>query len=417
MFRASPLAVVATDLEGIVRSWNPAAERLFGWEARDAVGSPLIVLSGEKGPETETLLARAMAGGLSAGFETQRRRRDGTVIDVSISVATMNNKAGEPDGFMVIYQDITARTALEAEVRQAQKMDVVGRLAAGVAHDFNNLLTVIASYSDFLLADLPPESPLREDIQQIQGAAASATTLTKQLLVFSRQKVLQPRVVSVNIVVENVCKLLARGLGADVELRTEFDPRAGSVTADPTQLEQVLMNLAFNARDAMPSGGMLTIETRGSVKRATPTHVGTSQLPRWHSLIIVRDTGTGMDEATKARIFEPFFTTKEAGKGTGLGLATAYGIVQQYDGVIGRANSARNAFESISRRPISRRRRRNPGARLRRAAARPCCSSTMIRQFVSSRGRSSSAPAMSCSKPPTARPPCISRRSTRARST
>jgi PAS domain S-box-containing protein len=334
MFRASPLAVVATDLEGIVRSWNPAAERLFGWEASDAVGSPLLALSGEKGPETETLLARAMSGGLSMGFETQRRRRDGTQIDVSISVATMNNRAGEPDGFMVIYQDITARTALEAEVRQAQKMEVVGRLAAGVAHDFNNLLTVIASYSDFLLADLATDSPLREDIQQIQGAAASATTLTKQLLVFSRQKVLQPRVVAINSVVEGVSKLLARGIGPDIQLQTDFDPRAGSVMADPTQLEQVIMNLAFNARDAMPRGGTLTIETHGSVRRATPTHVEPLTHPRWHSLVVVRDTGTGMDEQTKGRIFEPFFTTKEAGKGTGLGLATAYGIVQQYDGVI-----------------------------------------------------------------------------------
>jgi len=217
---------------------------------------------------------------------------------------------------------------------QSQKMEAVGRLAGGIAHDFNNLLTVITSYSDLLLQDLGADDPKREDVEQVRKAAEGAAALTRQLLAFSRQQVLAPRVVSLSVVVQGVEKMLRRVIGEDVDLVTALDPVVGSVKADVGQLEQVLMNLAVNARDAMPAGGKLTIETANvehdpdyaREREATPV--------RRFVMLAVSDTGIGMDEATKARIFEPFFTTKEAGKGTGLGLATVYGIVQQSGGFI-----------------------------------------------------------------------------------
>src|SRR5438309_3378671 len=213
-------------------------------------------------------------------------------------------------------------------------MEAVGRLAGGIAHDFNNLLTVITSYSDLLLEDLGTDDPKRSDVEQVRKAADGAAALTRQLLAFSRQQVVEPRVVSLNAVVESLQKILRRVLGEDVELAATPGPDLGAVRADVGQLEQVLMNLAVNARDAMPTGGKLTIET-GNVEHdpAFARGHGAAAVRRF-VMLAVTDTGVGMDEATKARIFEPFFTTKEPGKGTGLGLATVYGIVQQSGGFI-----------------------------------------------------------------------------------
>src|SRR5437763_520141 len=213
-------------------------------------------------------------------------------------------------------------------------MEAVGRLAGGIAHDFNNLLTVITTYCDLLLEDLGREDPKREDVEQVRKAAEGATALTRQLLAFSRQQVLEPKVVSMSAVVSGVEKMLRRVIGEDVDLATRLDPDVGSVKADVGQLEQVLMNLAVNARDAMPTGGKLTIETGNAEHDPDYAREHEATAVRRFVMLAVSDNGIGMDDATKARIFEPFFTTKEPGKGTGLGLATVYGIVKQAGGFI-----------------------------------------------------------------------------------
>src|SRR5437763_15141727 len=213
-------------------------------------------------------------------------------------------------------------------------MEAVGRLAGGIAHDFNNLLTVITTYVDLLLEDLGREDPKREDVEQVRKAAEGATALTRQLLAFSRQQVLEPKVVSMSAVVSGVEKMLRRVIGEDVDLATRLDPDVGSVKADVGQLEQVLMNLAVNAHDAMHTGGKLTIETGNAEHDPAYEREHEAAAVRRFVMLAVSDTGSGMDEASKARIFEPFFTTKEPGKGTGLGLATVYGIVKQSEGFI-----------------------------------------------------------------------------------
>ena len=214
----------------------------------------------------------------------------------------------------------------EEQLRQAQKMEAVGRLAGGIAHDFNNLLTVITSYGDLLLEDLAPDDSRRDDVEQIRKAAEGAAALTRQLLAFSRQQVLEPKVLDIRAIVAGTEKLLRRLIGADVQLATSLASDLGAVKADPGQLEQIIINLAVNARDAMPGGGRLTIAATGMEEVE-------GRPGRW-VMLAVSDTGIGMDEQTKARIFEPFFTTKESGKGTGLGLATVYGIVKQAGGFI-----------------------------------------------------------------------------------
>jgi PAS domain S-box-containing protein len=223
----------------------------------------------------------------------------------------------------------------EAQLRQSQKMEAVGRLAGGVAHDFNNLLTVIRGYSELILYRLGEQEPLRKEIEEIKKAADRAAALTGQLLAFSRRQFVAPKVVDLNAVVRNMEGMLRRLIGEDViELATVLDPNVGQVRADPSQIEQVIMNLAVNARDAMPSGGTLTIETgHVEVSRRIPGRVGPVE-PGSYVLLLVRDTGHGMDEETQSHLFEPFFTTKEKGKGTGLGLSTVYGIVRQSGGSI-----------------------------------------------------------------------------------
>ncbi len=277
----------------------------------------------------------------SRSYDTAHRRKDGSFVDVSVKFSPVRDISGAVIASAMIAKDLTPIREAEAvhrrteeQFRQAQKMEAVGRLAGGVAHDFNNLLTVILSYSQFAIEDLKPGDPLRDDITQIDEAARRAADLTRQLLAFSRQQVLQPRVLDINQILTPMERMLRRLLGEDVTLSLRPGAGLGRTVADQSQLEQVVMNLAVNARDAMPTGGNLAIETTNV--RFDPGHVGgPSGLPPGdYVMVSVSDTGVGMAPATCARIFEPFFTTKEAGKGTGLGLSTVFGIVRQSGGYI-----------------------------------------------------------------------------------
>jgi PAS domain S-box-containing protein len=272
------------------------------------------------------------AGSLN-GVELQWRRKDGRVIIVRLSgcAATISD---EPEEVLeLIAEDITDRRQLEEQLRQAQKMDAVGRLAGGVAHDFNNLLMVINGYTEVLLEQLEQGSAMHHKVQSIQQAADRAATLTRQLLAFSRKQLLELKVVDVNIVIGDMERLLRPLIGENIELVTRLSPETGHTRADAGQLEQVIMNLVVNAKDAMPEGGKLTVESSDVTVRHSFREHRFIQ-PGRYAVISVTDTGHGMDKETQSRIFEPFFTTKEKGKGTGLGLSTVYGIVKQSSGYV-----------------------------------------------------------------------------------
>src|SRR2546425_3411054 len=333
VIQSSPLAIYTLDPASTVRTWNRAAEALYGWQAAEVIGRPLPTV-GQDLEDHARLRDRVLRGEALRGVEVTRRRKDGTLVNISLSVAPLHDAAGRVTGMLSLAADITEMRQLEVQYRQAQKMEAVGRLAGGIAHDFNNLLTAIIGTTALVLEDLGLESPARLDIQEIEKAAKRAAGLTRQLLIFSRQQVLEPRVLDLNALVGNLERMLHRLIGEDIELRTKPAALRGAVRADPGQLEQAIVNLAVNARDAMPKGGRVTIETAergrdpGYVAAQVPTQPGP------YVLLAISDTGVGMDGATKARLFEPFFTTKEPGRGTGLGLATVYGIVKQSGGVI-----------------------------------------------------------------------------------
>ncbi|HYD53423.1 MAG TPA: PAS domain S-box protein, partial [Gemmatimonadaceae bacterium] len=334
--RASPLAIVTVAPDFRVTTWNPAAERLFGWSAEEVIGQPLPTI-----PEPESEESRARRLALAAGvdrmqsYETQRRRRDGALIDVATAAATLLDADGRPRGLVEIDLDVTERRKLEARLRQAQRMEAVGQLAGGIAHDFNNLLTIMQLHAEALLEELPPADPLREDAVEIQRQTERAASLTRQLLAFSRKQLLQPRLLDLNATVQDVEKMLRRVIGEDIALETTLDDGLGLVLADPNQLVQVLLNLAVNARDAMPGGGVLGLRTANvSLDEGYGDQHGAVVPAGPYVMLAVSDTGTGMDRATQQRVFEPFFTTKEPGRGTGLGLATVYGIVKQSGGYI-----------------------------------------------------------------------------------
>ncbi len=331
VIETSPLAIVAMDLKGIVKTWNRAAEEIFGWLAREVIGQPFPIVPDEDEEFFRNNLERLQRGETIVNVERQRRRRDGTIIDVALWNAPQRDGLGNVIGGISVIADMTDRKRLEDQFRQAQKMEAVGRLAGGVAHDFNNLLTVITGYTQMLFEGLEPEHPMRSYVEEIVRASGSAAALTNQLLAFSRRQIVSPQVLDLNTLVSGMDKLLHRLIGEDIDLVTSLAPGLPRVRVDAGQFEQVMMNLAVNARDAMPNGGKLLIQTDTAViAGVSPDGVA----PGNYVLLSVSDTGKGMSEETRHRIFEPFFTTKGRGKGTGLGLSTVFGIVKQAGGEV-----------------------------------------------------------------------------------
>ncbi len=327
------IQAVVIHRQGTIVFANPAAAQLVGYQTPDELlGASTWSFVAPEGRERLDAYREARARGESVPtrYEFAGLRRGGEAMWVDCSDAEITWD-GAP-AILATMVDITQRKQLEEQYRQAQKMEAVGRLAGGVAHDFNNLLTAITGYTDLVREDLSPGDPHRADLDEVRHAADRAAGLTRQLLAFSRRQVVQPRVLDLNDVVAGMEKMLRRIIGEDVQLQTALAPSLAGVSADPGQIEQVIVNIAVNARDAMPSGGRLTIET-GTVEldenyTAAHAEVRAGQ----YVMLAVSDTGTGMSAGTQARIFEPFFTTKEPGKGTGLGLATVYGIVKQGEG-------------------------------------------------------------------------------------
>jgi PAS domain S-box-containing protein len=328
-------AVVITDAKGDIQYVNPAFSAMTGYSREEALGkNPRILKSGKQDAALYAGMWATILAGQPWRGEMINCRKDGKLYTEMMSITPVLNEHKELTHFVAIKEDITARKLLEDQFRQAQKMEAVGRLAAGVAHDFNNLLTIILGYSDLLLGGFVSGDPMRAYTTEIKGAGERAVGLTRQLLAFSRQQVLAAQVLDLNNLVANLTKMLKRLIGEDIDLVFNAGPSPPTVKADPGQIEQVLMNLAVNSRDAMPRGGKLTIETSHvQVDEAySSTHFSIPAGP--YAVLVVSDTGCGMDKDTQAHIFEPFFTTKEQGKGTGLGLATVYGIVKQSGGYI-----------------------------------------------------------------------------------
>jgi two-component system, cell cycle sensor histidine kinase and response regulator CckA len=332
-------AIIAVDEQQRIVLFNPSAERMFGYRADEALGQPLDMLLPPGLIATHRQHIRSFASAPEQSRAMGKRhgelyglRKDGSQFPIDASIAKLHQN-GETT-FTVFLQDISQRKQLEAQLLQAQKMESIGRLAGGIAHDFNNLLTVISGYSEMLLASLADQDPRHGDVEEIRRAAERASALTRQLLAFSRKQILAPQVLDINAIVADMNKLLVRLIGEDVRLLTALDPGLGQIRADPSQIEQVIVNLAVNARDAMPEGGTLTIETQNVDLDAESALQHMSLEPGRYVLLAVSDTGVGMAAEVQAHIFEPFFTTKAPGKGTGLGLATVYGIVTQSGGSI-----------------------------------------------------------------------------------
>ncbi len=341
LIEASPLAIFETDREGFLRIWNPAAEDIFGWNRAECLNRPNPAISGEENRELQEACSRTLSGERISNLELPCRVRSGAVLTLSFSGAPLVDSQAVRIGMTAIIADITETRRAEEALRQSeeklvqsQKMEAIGRLAGGVAHDFNNVLSVILGYCELLLSRVGEQYPERKTLEEIHRAGERAAVLTQQLLAFSRLQVLRPRVLSLTETVDSNSQMLRRLIGETYELELDLSPGCSPVKADPNQIGQILMNLVVNARDAMPGGGRIRIRLQ-DVRLSEPFTEGKMNIPEGrYTVIEVEDSGCGMDPETLSRIFEPFFTTKTQGKGTGLGLATVYGIVKQSGGFI-----------------------------------------------------------------------------------
>jgi two-component system cell cycle sensor histidine kinase/response regulator CckA len=335
MFEAAPIGMIVRDLDGTLVSTNPAFERMVGYSSKEL---ERIDPAGAEDANAMRQLNDELLAGTRDGYEQEQRftAKDGSEIWGRVNVTLVRDAGKRPQYVLSMVQDVTQHKLLEDQLRQAQKMEAIGRLAGGVAHDFNNLLTAISGYSNLVLDRLRErDSDLTEDVREIDKAAQRAHSLTRQLLAFSRKQLLQPQILNLNDVVGDMDTMLRRLIGEDIEIVTAYGSGLARVQADLGQLQQVIINLVVNARDEMPGGGTLSIRTANSVvstdeasRRGNDVQAGS------FVTLTIRDTGRGMDSETKARLFEPFFTKKGVGKGTGLGLATVYGIVKQSGGFI-----------------------------------------------------------------------------------
>ncbi len=337
IFDAIPDGVIVINPAGEILDANVQAVALFGYERAEMVGQKVELLVPEKfrgghPAKRDGYFKRPVQRPMGSGLFLKGRRKNGTLIDVEISLSPLH----APEGTLVLacIRDITERKKLEHELLQAQKLEAVGRLAGGIAHDFNNILTIVLGRAELLLQHSSLTASDLVHLQYINDAAQRATELTRQLLQFSRRGVIQPKVVDLNVLIANTSQMLRRLIGENIEISLRLEARLGKIKVDPSQVQQVIMNLMINARDAMPRGGHIILETCNKHFDAEYCLTHSDAQPGSHVMVSVTDTGEGMDAATQAHIFEPFFTTKELGKGTGLGLATVFGIVKQAGGHI-----------------------------------------------------------------------------------
>ena len=328
--------ILITDANGNIRYCNPAFERFTGYTRAEVVGrNPRFLNSGRQDQAFFRDLWNTILEGRVWTGRFTNRRKDGTLYEAEGTISPMHDAEGRLNGFVAARHDVTGRLQMESQLRQSQKLESIGRLAGGVAHDFNNLLTVILGYSRVLLEEhAKPDDPMRGYVQEIMAAGERAARLTRQLLSFSRKQILLPRPIALDVLVQEMRPMLQRLVGEDIQVEAPPPEQRMMIRSDPDQMSQILMNLAANARDAMPHGGTLKIAMQQSdaedLPAGAPARIQAGPAVR----LTVSDTGLGMDEQTRQRLFEPFFTTKELGQGTGLGLATVYGIVQQSEGFI-----------------------------------------------------------------------------------
>jgi PAS domain S-box-containing protein len=330
---ADMIAVVDTKGQRLYNS--PSYEKLLGY-SQEELGKTSAFEQIHADDRTAVVDAAndARRTGMGRTVEYRIRHKDGRWLTLESTASVVRNRDGEVTRLVIVNRDITERKQLEEQLYRSQKLEAIGRLSGGVAHDFNNLLGLMIGYSEALQERIPPDDPYREAVDEIQNAGKRAAALTQQLLAFSRKQVLEPRILNVNTIIADVEKMLRRLLGEDIEMQLVLAPDTSSVKADRSQIEQVILNLVVNARDAMPDGGKLIIETGNwELDRSTVLR-HPYVIPGPYAMLKVTDTGCGMDAELQSHIFEPFFTTKEKGKGTGLGLATAYGVIKQSGGYI-----------------------------------------------------------------------------------
>jgi PAS domain S-box-containing protein len=328
-------SVIMTDMTGTIVYVNPAFERITGYNRAEIVGQHSRSLGGDR---QDAAVREKMRTAIATGGSWQGRlvneKKDGSLYTVEATITPVRDGGGDIVNHISVQRDVTRELKLEEQYRQALKMEAVGRLAAGIAHDFNNLLTVINAYADFLQAQLPPDPEIQELAEGIVGAGERAADLTRQLLAFSRKQIVDPQVLDLSTVLIETCKMLKRTIGEHIELHTDFAPHLWLVEMDPVQIERAIVNLAVNARDAMPDGGRLTLSTRNVTLGEEDLSFDPELKKGEYVMLSIADTGIGMSAEVQRHLFEPFFTTKEMGRGTGLGLATVYGIVKQSGGAI-----------------------------------------------------------------------------------
>jgi two-component system, cell cycle sensor histidine kinase and response regulator CckA len=340
--QSSADAIISKTLDGIITSWNAGAERQYGYAANEVIGRSIsVIIPAGRAGELAPILDRIRRGDRIEQLETRRRRKDGIILDVSISFSPIRNASGAVTGAAAVARDISERTRLEAEHRaierrrqQSERLESLGQLAGGIAHDFNNLLGIIINYASFAAEEAADRPAIRADLEHVQAAAEQAARITRQLLIVGRRDSTQPELLGLNAIIADTRELLVTALGAGIEIRVETADGLPAIEADRGQVGQLLLNLALNARDAMPAGGTLTIETGVTEFTESMARAHPGARPGRYVHFIVSDTGNGMSADAAEHIFDPFFTTKPIGQGTGLGLATVHGIVTRAGGSI-----------------------------------------------------------------------------------